>query len=80
MGKQFAFRLALIAFVSLALKSLFTGVDFFSTTEQALIAMGLFFVFGYFLGDLARRLVEEHTTEEVITLIHELTATTPDSL
>lgn len=78
MGKQFAFRMALIAFVSLGLKGLFTGADFLSATEQALIAMGLFFVFGFFLGDFARRLVEEHTTEELTTLINEMTATSSD--
>ncbi len=79
-GNQFAFRLALIAFVVVTLRGLIAGDDFFGTIQVALFCLGLFFVFGYFLGDLARRLVEEHAETEATILLNDLIQASHDSV
>ncbi len=79
-GKQFAFRLALIAFVVVTLHGLIAGEGFFGVLQMALFCLGLFFVLGFFLGDLARRLVEEHAEAEVTILLNDLVQTSHNSI
>jgi hypothetical protein len=63
-ARQFASRLALIAFTAASLRGLISGADFQGTLQTALIAMAVFYGLGLVLGELARRVVEEHVVAE----------------
>ncbi|WP_339911824.1 hypothetical protein [Symmachiella dynata] len=64
MAKQFAIRLSLIMFAVSVIESAVTGEAF----HVALIAAGTkavcFFVIGLFVGEIARRVVEENAVAE----------------
>jgi hypothetical protein len=62
---QFGSRLALIAFATVVLRGLFCGSDFFGTIQTALVALGAFYVLGLFVGETARRLVEENVKADL---------------
>ena len=63
-AKQFASRLALIAFATAALRGLISGAAFQGSLQAALVAMAAFYGLGLVLGELARRVVEEQVTAE----------------
>ncbi len=77
MTKQFASRLALIAFAAASLRGLISGAAFQGTLQAALVAMAVFYGLGLVLGDLARRVVEEHVLAEWARLTAEVAD--PDS-
>ena len=60
MAQQYAPRLALIAVVTVLLRGMFGSGDFGATVIAAAVAGGVFFGLGLLVGELARRLVEEH--------------------
>jgi len=59
LARQFATRLALIAFATSVLRGLILGGDFEACIKTALGVMAVFFAVGLMLGELARRLVED---------------------
>ena len=65
MSKQLAIRLSLIAFCVTSLDGVLCGSDSLSTLKSALVTMAGFFVMGLALGELARRLIEEHVREQI---------------
>ena len=67
---QFAFRLSLIAFATMAMRGLMTGGDFEGTMQSALLILALFFGLGWIIGELARRVVEEQVEAELPRLLH----------
>ena len=71
-AKQFASRLALIAFAAASLRGLTCGAAFGATIQTALVAMAIFYGLGLVLGELARRVVEEHVTAEWARLSSEI--------
>jgi hypothetical protein len=64
MARQFAVRLALVAFAASTLQGLVEGVDFAGTVQSALIHAGAFFGLGWVCGELAGRVVEESARQE----------------
>ena len=60
MAEQFAPRLALIAVMTVLGRGMFGGSDFAGTVETAAVAAVVFFVLGLLVGEIARRLIEEH--------------------
>ena len=60
MATQYAPRLALIAVVTVLGRGLLGDGDFVGTVETAAVAAAAFFPVGLLLGEIARRLVEEH--------------------
>ena len=67
MAAQYAPRLALIAVLTVLGRGLLGDGDFAGTVETAAVAAAAFFVLGLLVGEIARRLVEEHvrgTAEE----------------
>jgi len=61
---HFAFRLSLIAFATASLRGLIAGVDFSDALKTALVAAALFYGLGLIVGELARRVIEEHVQAE----------------
>ena len=65
MASQFAYRLSLIAFATTTVRGLLSGADFYGTIQTALAALGLFFLAGLVLGELARRVIEESVDTQI---------------
>lgn len=61
---QFAFRLGLLTFGVVALRGALRSIDFTGGMQDALLASVVFFSLGFVLGEIARRLVEEHVQAE----------------
>jgi len=61
---QFAFRLSLIAFATASLRGLIAGVTFSGGLKTALAAAALFYCLGLIVGEMARRVIEEHVQAE----------------
>jgi hypothetical protein len=61
---QFASRLSLVAFATAAARGLLASTPFAAAIYSALVAGAAFYGIGLLLGDLARRLVEEHARSE----------------
>jgi hypothetical protein len=57
---QYAPRLALIAVLTVLGRGLLGDGDFAGTVETAAFAAAAFFALGLLVGEIARRLVEEH--------------------
>jgi hypothetical protein len=68
LATHFAGRLALISFATAALRGLACGADFFGTIQNALIALGAFYVLGLVIGEAARLIVEENARSELTRL------------
>lgn len=64
MAVHYAYRLALIACATTLARGAIGGGDFDGTVQTALAALAVFFGLGLILGELARRLVEEHAQAE----------------
>ena len=64
MAEQFAPRLALIATMTVFGRGMFAGGDFAGTVKTAAVAAVVFFVLGLLIGEIARRLIEEHVRGE----------------
>ena len=64
-ASQFANRLSLIAFATVTVRGLLSGSDFQGTLQAALLSLGAFYVVGFVLGELARRVVEESVDAEL---------------
>lgn len=64
MARQFAGRLALVAFATASVRGLISGAEFQGTLQGALIVLAVFYGLGLVLGDLARRVVEENAQAE----------------
>lgn len=65
MARQFAVRLALVAFAASILQGLVESVDFAAALESALWHAAAFFGLGWICGELAGRVVEENARQEV---------------
>ncbi len=65
MARQFAVRLALIAFAASTAHGLMERVDFSGTMQSALMHGAAFFGLGWICGELAGRAVEENARQEV---------------
>ena len=65
MAHKFAVQLSLIAFAAVSIRGLISGADFQLTLQSALLVLMGFYPFGWILGELARRLVEENVTTEL---------------
>jgi hypothetical protein len=63
-AEQFAPRLALIATMTVFGRGMFAGGDFAGTVKTAAVAAVVFFVLGLLVGEIARRLIEEHVRGE----------------
>jgi len=63
---QFASRLSLIAFATVAIRGLLCGADFFGTIQTALVALGMFYILGLVVGEAARRMVEENVKADLM--------------
>jgi len=61
---HFAFRLSLIAFATASLRGLIGGIDFSDALTTALAAAALFYGLGLIIGELTRRVIEEHVQAE----------------
>jgi hypothetical protein len=72
MGRQFAVRLALIAFAASTMRSLIDAVDFGGALQIALLHGAVFFGLGWVCGELARRVVEENARQEAERRIKDL--------
>jgi len=64
MAREFAVRLALVAFAASTLCGLMESVDFAGTLQSALWHAGAFFGLGWVCGELAGRVVEENARQE----------------
>ena len=64
MAQEFAFRLALIAFITAAVQGLICGAAFEPGLKSALGASAVCYLLGWVCGDLARRVVEESVHAE----------------
>ena len=64
MAREFAVRLALVAFAASTLTGLIESVDFAGTLQGALWNAAAFFGLGWICGDLAGRVVEENARQE----------------
>ena len=64
MAIQFAYRLALIACATALARGAIGGLDFRGTVQTALVVLAAFFGLGLVLGELARRVIEEHVQTE----------------
>jgi hypothetical protein len=62
---QFAVRFAWIAFATAAVQGLAGGADFEAALKISLFVLVVFYALGYICGEIARRLVEEHTQLEI---------------
>lgn len=60
MAAQYAPRLALIAVLTVLGRGLLGDGDFAGTVQTAAVAAAAFFAVGLLVGEIARRLVEEH--------------------
>lgn len=60
MAEQYAPRLALIAILAVIGRGILSGGDFAATVKTAAIAAAAFFLIGWLVGEIARRLIEEH--------------------
>ena len=65
MARQFAVRLALIAFAASTIHGLIDSVDFAATMQSALLHGAAFFGLGWVCGQLAGQVVEENARQEV---------------
>jgi hypothetical protein len=68
-SRQFAGRLALIAFATTSVRGLISGDDFQGTLQGALLVLAAFYGVGWLVGDLARRVVEELAHAEFARLL-----------
>lgn len=59
MAQEFAFRLALIAFITAAVQGVMCGAAFEPGLKSSLAAAAVCYVLGWVCGDLARRAVAE---------------------
>lgn len=73
MALQLASRLSLIAFATSLIRGLLVGSDFRATLQAGLFAAAAFYGLGLLLGELARRLVEEHVVAQLAHLDTEKT-------
>ncbi len=64
MAKQFAIRLSLILFAVSVIESAVIGEAFYSGLIAAGTKAACFFVIGLFVGEIARRVVEENAVAE----------------
>ena len=60
MAEQYAPRLALIAVSTVLGRGMLGGGDFVGTVQTAAVAAVVFFGLGLLVGEIARRLIEEH--------------------
>ena len=67
MTTQFATRLSLISFATVAFRGLLSQSDFPGTIQTALVSLGAFYLLGLAVGEAARRVVEESVKAELIT-------------
>lgn len=65
MAQAYACQLALIAFATTALQGLLRGAEFVNAVQSSLLVLMMFYVLGWILGELARRLVEESVQYEL---------------
>ena len=65
MARQFAVRLAMVAFAASTLHGLCEFVDFAGTVQSALWHAAVFFGLGWVCGVLAGQVVEESARQEV---------------
>ena len=72
MARQFAVRLALVAFAASTVHGLIDAVDFAGTVQSALMHAATFFGLGWICGELAGRVVEESARQEVARRLKEL--------
>lgn len=72
MARQFAVRLALIAFAASILHGLIEQSDFAGTIQSALMHAAAFFGLGGICGELAGRVVEENARQEIAKRLAEL--------
>jgi hypothetical protein len=63
--QQYAPRLALIAILTVIGRGLLGDGDFAGTVKTAAVAGAAFFVLGLLVGEIARRLIEEHVQATV---------------
>jgi len=63
-AKAFGLRLCLIAFSVECLTGVLEGCVFEATIQSALVAGGIAWGLGLFLGELARHVIEEHVKAE----------------
>lgn len=66
MAREFAVRLALLAFAASTLAGLIEAVDFAGALQSALWHAAAFFGLGWVCGDLAGRVVEENARQEAV--------------
>ncbi len=64
-AEQFAPRLALIAVMTVFGRGMLAGSDFAGAVKTAAVAAVVFFVLGLLVGEIARRLIEEHVRNTV---------------
>ena len=64
MAVQYASRLSLVAFATAAVRGLLMRSELVAALQASLLAAAAFYGLGLLLGDLARRLVEEHARAE----------------
>jgi hypothetical protein len=72
MARQFAVRLALVAFAASTVRGLLESADFVGTIESALLHGAVFFGLGWVCGELAGKVVEESARQEVARRLKEL--------
>ena len=64
MARQFAVRLALVAFAAATIRGLIEADDFAGTVQSALWQGTAFFGLGWVCGELAGKVVEENARQE----------------
>ena len=79
MAIQFATRLALIAFATVAMRGVLDNTDFCGCLQSALLAAVMFCGIGYVVGLIGRLVVEEATMAEVERMIGEADAALEES-
>lgn len=65
MARQFAVRLALVAFAASTVQGLIEFTDFAAAVQSALLHGAAFFGLGWVCGELAGKVVEENARQEV---------------
>jgi hypothetical protein len=77
MARQFAVRLALVAFAASLAAGLCESLDFSGAVTSALAHAAAFFGLGWICGELASRVVEENARQEVARRLKELEPPAP---
>lgn len=78
MAVPFACRLALITFAVISLRGVVDGNDFVTTTKSALLYGALFWGFGWVVGGVAGRLMEEAARTEFERTVQEQLDQSPE--